>query len=148
MKSGFEIGLEKIIRVENEIQLLLTEKSGVTAHFVRAEDTLYLITYNPTHDESFLLCSSHCHHKWDLNNMSHSYGKLLGHVKELVETPTNKKTLQDFTYTVVWCKSDGAVHTSYFYGEDMSDVLEKFYFGKEDYKSSYNILQIKKNPTS
>lgn len=94
---------------------------------------LNLITVNPRHKQSFLFNTTQGFGEMD------ALHKMLDHVK-------NHKKGKD-TYTIQWSLSDEPeLHTSYFRGKNIYEVLDKFYFGKDI--SSTVIFTISLNPIS
>jgi len=147
-----ESSLNKIVKIQHEIESLLNKKNGVTCHFINEGGKLKLITYNPTHGETFLLHSEKI--SSDSNYIPISslgdgpYLRMLDYVKRLIDgtLQTLQHNESNKSYTVIWNKSDGVEHKSYFYAENMFVVLEKFYYGKDGVRDSFNILEIKQNP--
>lgn len=150
-----EDSINEIAAVQHKIQKLLNQENGVSCHFISDGSTLHLVTFNPVHGETFLL-----HSEEILNPLSpispkrgslfvFPYIRMYEFVKRLFEQKFSpeKANVNKKTYTVSWVK-DGAENKSYFYGNNMRDVIDKFYFGKEAIMDSYNILEIKLNPIS
>jgi hypothetical protein len=146
-----ESSLNKIVKIQHEIDSLLNKKNGVTCHFIDDGYELKLVTYNPTHGETFLLHGEPTKDSIssDIVNVK-VYEKMLTYVKtlfnETLQSPDHK--INNKSYTVIWNKSDGVENKSYFYAKDMWDVLSKFYYGKHLIKDSFNILEIKQNPSA
>lgn len=150
-----ESEITQIAKIQHEIQVLLKKENDVTCHFITDENKIHLLTYNPIHGETFLLhtenvtnepVSSFGYTVW--LPVLNTYQRLLRFVKELVGVI---KTADDFkhntdTYTVIWVNKDGISTKSYFSGNNIYEVLDKFYYGKN--KLSYNILEIKLNPSA
>lgn len=99
------------------------EKEGIVV--------LELITINPVHEQSFLLQSFKGVDRIDaLNKM-----------KDYVE----QKYEEEKTYTMQWSKlGDANLHTSYFRASGIQEVLNKFYYERE--QTSYTIYSITLNP--
>lgn len=149
-----ESDITKIAKIQHEIQTLLKKENDVSCHFITEGDKIHLLTYNPIHGETFLLHTENINDEvaqmgvtvwWPVLN---TYQKLLRFVKELVgviKTPDDFRHNTD-TYTVIWVNKDGVSTKSYFSGNNVYEVLDKFYYGKN--KLSYNILEIKLNPSA
>lgn len=110
---------------ESNLQFTYTQEQGKTR--------LDLITMNPRHNQSFLYHSVAGFGEMDaMQNMldyvqSHKPGKS--------------------TYTIQWALRDSQeLHTSYFRGKDIYEVLDKFYYGKDI--NSTLIFAISLNPIS
>lgn len=92
---------------------------------------LNLITSNPRHNQSFLYHSESGFGEMDVLN------KMLDYVTD------NRKSKH--SYTIQWSLSDGSeLHTSYFRGQNVYEVLDKFYYGKDI--NSTIIFSISLNP--
>jgi hypothetical protein len=150
MESGSEI--TQIAKIQHEIQTLLKKENNVTCHFINENNKIHLLTYNPSHGETFLLHTEtiNDHENFIVHNawwpVLNTYSKILRFVKELVGVI---KMPDDFrhnanTYTVIWVNKEGESTKSYFSGNNIYEVLDKFYYGKN--RLSYNILEIKLNP--
>jgi hypothetical protein len=79
--------------------------------------TLQLATSNPRHQQTFLF------------HTTTGFGEMdaLNKMEEYVKENKNSKS----TYTIQWAMSDkNELHTSYFTGKTIYEVLDKFYYGK------------------
>lgn len=145
-----ESDITKIAKIQHEIQNLLKKENDVTCHFITEGDKIHLLTYNPIHGETFLLHTENIIYSrigetiwWPVLG---TYENLLRFIKELVgviPTPPDFKVITN-TYTLTWVNKDGVSTKSYFSGNNIYEVLDKFYYGKN--RLSYNILEIKLNP--
>ncbi len=129
-----------IIDLESRIEKIIDEDNlpSCTVHFKyepSIENTveLSIITHNPVHKTDFLLYKS-----WGLTEqlaLESAYRYLSTHRNE------------EQVFTVQWKrKGNTTTNTSYFSGHDMSEVLDKFYHGKN--KREFIIFYIKLNPIS
>ncbi|NIK72758.1 hypothetical protein FHS56_000244 [Thermonema lapsum] len=93
---------------------------------------LDLITINPQHNQKFLFHSVRGHSKIDLLE------QMIDYIKNY------KKNLE--SYEIEWMDAQlpDKVQVSWFRGNDIFDVLNKFYYDKE--KSRFRILKIKLMP--
>ena len=147
-----ESDITKIAKIQHEIQSLLKKENDVTCHFITEGDKIHLLTYNPIHGETFLLHTENIIYStigetiwWPVLE---TYEKFLRFIKELVgviPTPPDFKVIAN-TYTLTWVNKDGISTKSYFSGNNIYEVLDKFYYGKN--KLRYNILEIKLNPST
>ncbi|MDA0929892.1 MAG: hypothetical protein O3C32_00810 [Bacteroidetes bacterium] len=79
---------------------------------------LRLITTNPRHQQSFL------YHTVEGFGELDTMHKMLAYVKA--------KRPEKSTYTIQWSlREEKELHTSYFRGKDLYEVLDKFYYGKD-----------------
>lgn len=79
--------------------------------------TLQLATSNPRHQQTFLF------------HTTTGFGEMdaLNKMEEYVTENKNTKS----TYTIQWAMTDkNELHTSYFTGKNIYEVLDKFYYGK------------------
>lgn len=94
---------------------------------------LNLITINPRHEQSFLF-----HSVKGLNKI-----EALEKMLEYVETHFGEEN----TYTIQWIKvGEDDLHTSYFRGRNVYDILDKFYFERD--LTGYRIFSITLNPVA
>ena len=78
---------------------------------------LRLATMNPRHQQVFLF------------HTTNGFGEIdaLNKMQEYVEENKNTKN----TYTIQWAIDDSSeLHTSYFRGKNIYEILDKFYYGK------------------
>ena len=96
-----------------------------------------IITFNKLHHQHFLLHSTKCD----------SFLECLKKAYEYVNSVC-KKEVKLNSYTVSWMSNEDNIDTkkSYFYGENISQVLEKFYFNKKS--EDFTIHSITLNPIS
>ena len=100
---------------------------------------LKIITYNPTHKTHFLL------HQIDGIDMLDTLHKMYDHIYNIKELLQQKSNTKYASYTVEWWHVDKqGVNRSYFYGQNIEEVLKKFYYRKR--KDSYTILSVRLNP--
>lgn len=102
------------------------EPADVCGHIV------LIVTDNPVHNDKFLLCQ-----RWGMTE----YEALLSAYDYI-----NIKMPYENSYTIEWKKNGQEEKTikSYFVGKNMFDILEKFYYKKDD--NNYTIFSIKLNP--
>ena len=133
-------------RLEQEINTLVQKDNGSSAHFIWKLEPGYnrltcrVVTLNPRHDTHFLLCQESLpipsttteDYETEVNQV---YLQILQKIKNLLllQSDTNKQN--DFnllTYVIEWNKisSSGDTITSYFSGQTLQEVIEKFYFEK------------------
>ena len=123
---------------ENEIRTLIQKDNNCSAHFewdrVKHPDKgftlrLNLITYNPLHSMHFLL---------------HSISKIID--KSVIEDNDYEKILEEmhnylsqrqvclYNYVIKWRLKMGKESStcSYFQGNNIKQIIDKFYYGKEE----------------
>ena len=142
----------KILQAQNTIFKMLNGNNGVTVHFRYEDNVLSLITFNPKNDEYFLVKSiplKTSHSSSTLEELT-VYDEMVKYVDMLVHCIDKKEVYPSVgtPYTVTWTKAGEKINTSYFYGDNIEDVLSKFYYGKESIKHLFNILEIKQNSLS
>ncbi len=94
---------------------------------------LDLITINPKHDQSFLLNSVIGVDKQD------ALVKLRNYIINRYENENS--------FTVQWMKTgENQLHTSYFRANNMYEVLDKFFYGRD--QTSHKIFNVVLNPIS
>jgi hypothetical protein len=94
---------------------------------------LKLITINPRHKQSFLFHTSNGFGEMDALNKMLEYVKIHKQYKD--------------SYTIQWSlNGEEELHTSYFRGKNIYDVLDKFYYGKDI--TGTIIFNISLNPIS
>lgn len=145
---------ENIYEAESAIQGLIKNDNNCSAHFQYAcESEKYrsavlsaefvnvdLVTYNPEHKTHFLL------HTMGAKTKIGALNALYDHIYKLKETLKDNKNGY-LNYTIEWGnKTDSKTRFSSFYGEDLDEIIRKFYYGKT--KQSLNIFSIKLNPIS
>jgi len=126
----------EIARLQNEIiKSLGMNPDRVVFNFQDrpGQIKLQLITINPIHEQSFLLHATHGTDKVDALQKMADY--------------VNSKFREESSYTLQWAlMGDNKLHTSYFRANNIYEVLDKFYFGREP--NSYTIFSITLNPIS
>ena len=137
----------EILKIQNEIFDIINAKNGVSVHFRNENEGLSLITFNKKNNEFFLLKNIN----GETDNLEDElglYDEILSYVKELVKCVDNKKSNDTIgnSFTVVWSRNNEKTQTSYFYGSDVEDVINKFFYGKEGVKHLFRIYEIKMNP--
>lgn len=94
---------------------------------------LDLITINPKHDQSFLLYSLIGVDKQDALRKLRDY--IINHYEN------------ENSFTVQWMESgENQLHTSYFRAGNMYEVLDKFFYGRD--QTQHKIFSIVLNPIS
>ncbi len=132
--SDLNSELEKM-HLEIARLLGISRENLVFEYMKEGEDKtiLRLITVNPRHKQSFLF-----HQEIGFGEMDVLH-KMLDYVK------THKHSKD--SYTIQWSLKDGKeLHTSYFRGKNIYEVLDKFYYGKDI--TSTIIFSISLNPIS
>lgn len=117
MQPELNSELEKIHL--NIAHMLGLDRSLLTFKYTNSDGktTLELATSNPRHQQTFLYHTCTGFGEMDALNKMEEY------VKE------NKNTKS--TYTIQWSMTEkNELHTSYFAGKTIYDVLDKFYYGK------------------
>ena len=115
---------------ENEISEIIKKDNNCSAHFQWSHThrylTLDLITFNPEHKNYFLLHSI-CKEAED--NHSNTYVEILNKMIEYIK----EKQKTNFNYTIEWNYKDTneSIKNSYFSGQDMTQILNKFFYGKD-----------------
>lgn len=116
-------------------KMLGLSRELLTFHYSNEDGktTLQLATMNPRHQQTFLFHTTQGFGEMDALNKMQEY------VQE------NKNTRS--TYTIQWAMEGiNDLHTSYFTGKNIYQVLDKFYFGKAI--TSTIIFNISLNPLS
>lgn len=133
MQPELNSELEKIhIQIAKMLGL---SRELLTFHYSNEDGktTLQLATMNPRHQQTFLFHTTQGFGEMDALNKMQEY------VQE------NKNTRS--TYTIQWAMEGiNDLHTSYFTGKNIYQVLDKFYFGKAI--TSTIIFNISLNPLS
>lgn len=124
----------KIIELEDQISNLIHKDNGRTVHFEYLDGSMVIAyTYNHQNRETFLLTKQ----------VGFTYVEALERILQYVES--NQKTYD--SYTVIWTRKGRPERTtSYFYAEDVTDVINKFFEGKD--KNLYRVYEIRMNPSS
>ena len=124
----------KIIELEDQIANLVHKDNGRTVHFEYSEGSLVTAyTYNHEIRETFLLTRA----------IGFSYNEALEKILEYVQS--NQKNYN--SYTIQWSrKGRPERNVSYFYCQDVIEVINKFFEGKD--KNLYIVYEIKINPES
>jgi hypothetical protein len=101
--------------------------------------TLKVITYNPTHKTHFLL------HQIDGIDALDTLHKMYDHIYNIKELLQQKSNTKYASYTVEWWHVDKqGINRSYFYGQNIEEVMRKFYYRKR--KEEYTVLSVRLNP--
>jgi nanoRNase/pAp phosphatase (c-di-AMP/oligoRNAs hydrolase) len=133
MQPELNSELEKIhIQIAKMLGL---SRDLLTFHYSNEDGktTLQLATMNPRHQQTFLFHTTQGFGEMDALNKMQEY------VQE------NKNTRS--TYTIQWAMEGiNDLHTSYFTGKNIYEVLDKFYYGKAI--TSTIIFNISLNPLS
>jgi len=128
---------------EAAIQKLIEKDNNCSAHFnyeSELECKIDLITYNPVNKTHFLL------HSLIRKDKLTALNALYQHIFELKKS-LSEKNVSHHSYTVDWYSHpQNKRFISYFYGKDMDEILEKFYYNK--LSDSFIIYSIKLNPLS
>ena len=129
-----EIALNHLIKTDNNCTIHCNYK------YLENECQMDLVTYNPVHSKSFLLHTMTAENQLDVAN------KMYDHVWNLNRILKQKKDTY-VNYTVEWRdKTEEKNHLSHFYGNDLDDILKKFYYGKN--RDTLIIFHIRLNPIS
>ncbi len=132
------------LKLESEIYNIVKSDNGCEIHFdydlgysgplpTDKYHSVNAITYNPITKESFLMCKC--------NGLSQI------EALECVLSYINTHRVTNYSHTIIWAnKIDKMNNTSYFYGKDAMEALEKFYHGKN--RDEYMVYSIKLNPLS
>lgn len=124
----------EIARLQNEIgsyigmgqnSLIFEFKEG------KKKAKLNLITVNPRHSQSFLF-----HAEEGLDKVD-ALRKMLDYVKNYKE--------RESSYTIQWTlKGENELHTSYFSARNISDAIDKLYYGRDP--NSVTVFSVMLNP--
>lgn len=130
------------LALESEIASMVKDDNGCETHFEYqeiqrgTEDNNFIvkaITYNPLTEVSFLMC------RVKAPNEISGLKVILDYVKN------HRSTV--YTHTITWSnKRNFTPITSYFYGKDALEALEKFYHGKN--REDYLVFNVKLNPVA
>ena len=126
-----------IIYLEDRISKLIFSDNGRTIHFEynlqEGQHKVVAHTYNSKNRETFLLKTE----------TGTSYEECLNKIYTYIESIQKS----DNSYTIVWSrKGKSEINKSYFMGEDIIEVIKKFFNGKD--VNQYLVYEIKMNPTS
>jgi hypothetical protein len=116
-------------------KILGLSRELLTFHYSNEDGktTLQLATMNPRHQQTFLF------------HTTQGFGEIdaLNKMQEYVQENKNTRS----TYTIQWAMEGiNDLHTSYFTGKNIYEVLDKFYYGKAI--TSTIIFNISLNPLS
>ena len=119
-----------IYEAESAIQILICKDNNCSTHFDYTSCsntcTCKIVTFNPLHKTHFLL------HSITENDKLTAVNQMYNYVYKLKETLTSTEKSYN-SYTVKWySKSQEKSYTSYFYGNNMLEILQKFYYGKHE----------------
>ncbi|MEQ9424710.1 MAG: hypothetical protein RJQ09_09855 [Cyclobacteriaceae bacterium] len=124
----------EIARIQNEIENFLGLKSNqVIFEYSKTDRGMKVdfITINPRHNQSFLFRS-----EMGLDKIE-SLNKLLEYVKDYKE--------KEGSYTIQWSvRGDKELHTSYFWGSNIYDALDKLYYDRDIH--TINVYSVTLNP--
>lgn len=124
----------EVARIQNEIKNFLGLKSSQLIFEYSAFNgkvKLDLITINPRHNQSFLFRSEEGLERIDALN------KVFDYVRNYKE--------KEGSYTVQWsARGDRELHTSYFWGSNIYDALDKLYYGRD--MNTINVYSVTLNP--
>lgn len=133
MSDALNKELEKIHLEISELMGLSREHLNFEYQKDGEKTILNLITINPRHKQSFLF------------NSTQGFGEMDA-LHKMLDLVKNQKKGKD-TYTIQWALNDNQeLHTSYFRGKNIYEVLDKFYFGKDI--STTVIFSVSLNPIS
>ncbi len=132
------------LKLESDIATSVKADNGCEVHFEYDEgylgphpnDKFYsvkAITFNPLTKESFLMFKGDGHTQ-------------ISALENVLDYVNNHRTTF-YSHTIVWSnKKEQINNTSYFYGKDALEALEKFYHGKK--REEYFVFSVKLNPLS
>lgn len=126
----------EIAKLQNDINKYLGLDEGHTVFLFSEKDgiiNLELVTINPKHQQSFLYHSTRGIDKLE------ALKKMLEYVLQYRKNENS--------YTLQWIKDgDADLHTSYFRGNNLYEVLDKFYYGRDI--ASCKVFSVNLNPVS
>jgi hypothetical protein len=129
-KLALENKISEFIKLDNKCTVHFDYKK---AHSSLDKVELTVTTFNPAHDEKFVLMKTT------------EVGTLKCLEKVLSYLEHHKK--YQSSYTVLWSeKTKFQINTSYFYAYDMQEVLDRFYESKD--RHAFIIYEMKLNPIS
>ncbi len=135
METSSEIHIEAA-RMQKEIKDYLSLKSADLVFeysTVEGKVRLDLITINPRHNQSFLFHYEIGTDKLDAIKKMHAY----------VQNYKEKEN----SYTIQWvAKNDTELHTSYFRAGNITDALQKLYYGRD--MNTITVFSVVLNPVS
>ncbi len=135
METSSEIHIEAA-RMQQEIKDYLGLRSSDLVFEYSAKDgkvRLDLITINPRHNQSFLFHYETGTDKLDALKKMHTY----------VQNYKEKEN----SYTIQWvAKGDTELHTSYFRAGNITDALQKLYYGRD--MNTITVFSVVLNPVS
>jgi hypothetical protein len=142
---------QEVLKIQSKIFRLIHPKNGVSVHFkFEPYNGLDLVTYNEKNDEFFLLkhLNVNTSRIGKPEQEYEMYLEILTYVEKLVTSIEEKKGNEQigYSHTVQWKRENGPYQTSYFYGNNMEEVVKKFYYGKQGVEHLFTIFEIKMNP--
>jgi len=139
------LNFQRRCSIEHDIITRVMYDNKATCHFdYRCQSNnkviLALTTYNPGHGQVFNLLITDPHDS-DI--------KCLDQARIFLDQIRSGKNGY-FSYRINWIEKKGAnsgiQRTSYFYGSDINEVIDKFFEGKE--REDFHIQRIEENPIS
>ncbi len=126
-----------IYEFENAIRSIIKKDNKCSAHFNTEYNesgwNLNLVTFNPKHKKGFLL------HSIPMEEYEPSQSVPIEVYKEMYEYVYNLKEMMKkedtpyMTYKVTWyCRDLNKTNISYFDGIGFTDIMRKFYYGKDE----------------
>lgn len=135
METSSEIYIEAA-RMQQEIKDYLSLKSSDLVFEYSTIDgkvRLDLITINPRHNQSFLF-----HYETGTDKLD-ALKKMRAYVQNYKE--------KENSYTIQWvAKNDTELHTSYFRAGNITDALQKLYYGRD--MNTITVFSVVLNPVS
>lgn len=127
--------------LRNELQKIhsdISKKLGLSPEYLQFDYhpsderiRLHLITRNPRHEQAFLF------------HTSEGFSEIDAALRMLDYVTSHQPSKH--SYTIQWSLRDSSnLHTSYFRGQNVYEVLDKFYFGKDIHSTI--IFHISLNP--
>lgn len=136
-----KVKFKNIYEAEVAIQELIKNDNNCSAHFrydnwrSNGKNKLSIVTYNPKSETSFLLHSIEMAN----NNEVEIYEYMYDHVVNLKQT-LEKKDSPYIHYKISWWNNIiNKIETSFFYGENIEQILRKFYFEKSKNTTIYSM---------
>jgi hypothetical protein len=130
-KLELEDKISELVKADNKCTVHFEYKKAQSASPDKLE--LTVTTFNPLHDEKFVL-------------MKVTESGILKCLDKVVSYLEHHKRFQS-SYTVLWSeKAKFMLNTSYFYAYDMQEVLNRFFEGKD--RHAFIIYEMKLNPIS
>lgn len=136
-----KVKFKNVYEAENTIQELIKNDNNCSAHFrytrwgSNGKNKLSIVTYNPKSETSFLLHSIELANNEDVEIYEYMYDHIINLKKTL-----EKKESPYIHYKISWWNNViNKTEMSFFYGENIEQILRKFYYEKSKNITIYSM---------